>query len=223
MVGVDCSLIMNPQVWVASGHVGGFADKMVDCKKCRKRFRADKVFFAAALDPVGKAAAVLAYEANDPGEASKLAVDLFVCVGNVDAIRAGKRFIDADLNRMFRPVRGSLAQAAESARADAMIAATKAFFDAAGPERWHLDLHTAIRPSVYPTFAIVPDLVADARAGEAEAMSERLGAPSSVTEAAAGVAAGLAAAKAVFPASGSASARASSGWPEARAEGWAKS
>jgi len=84
-----------------------------------------------------------------------------VCVGNVDAIRAGKRFIDADLNRMFRPVRGSLAQAAESARADEMIAATTAFFAAAGPVRWHLDLHTAIRPSVYPTFAIVPDLVAD--------------------------------------------------------------
>lgn len=91
--------------------------------------------------------------------ASALAVDLLVCVGNVDAIRAGKRFIDADLNRMFRPVRGSLAQAAESARADDMIAATTAFFGDAGPVRWHLDLHTAIRPSVYPTFAIVPDLV----------------------------------------------------------------
>ena len=90
-----------------------------------------------------------------------LAVDLLVCVGNVDAIRAGKRFIDADLNRMFRPVRGSLAQAAESARADQMIAATAAFFGDAGPLRWHLDLHTAIRPSVYPTFAIVPDLVAE--------------------------------------------------------------
>lgn len=95
-------------------------------------------------------------------DASALAVDLLVCVGNVDAIRAGKRFIDADLNRMFRPVRGSLAQAAESARADQMIAATRAFFSSAGPQRWHLDLHTAIRPSVYPTFAIVPDLVPDA-------------------------------------------------------------
>ena len=41
MVGVDCALIMNPKVWVASGHVGGFADYMVDCKKCRRRFRAD--------------------------------------------------------------------------------------------------------------------------------------------------------------------------------------
>ncbi|MGZ8291038.1 MAG: succinylglutamate desuccinylase [Telluria sp.] len=90
-----------------------------------------------------------------------LAVDLMVCVGNVDAIAAGKRFIDADLNRMFRPVRGDLAGTAEAARADAMIAATAAFFAGAGPVRWHLDLHTAIRPSVYPTFAIVPDLIAD--------------------------------------------------------------
>jgi succinylglutamate desuccinylase len=83
-----------------------------------------------------------------------------VCVGNIDAIAAGKRFIDADLNRMFRARRGALAEAAEAARADAMIAATSAFFEGAGPVRWHLDLHTAIRPSVYPTFAVVPALVA---------------------------------------------------------------
>ncbi|MFL6657948.1 MAG: succinylglutamate desuccinylase [Massilia sp.] len=94
-------------------------------------------------------------------EPAALAADLMICVGNIDAIAAGKRFIDADLNRMFRPVRGSLADTAEAARADVMIAATDAFFAGAGPIRWHLDLHTAIRPSVYPTFAIVPDLIAD--------------------------------------------------------------
>jgi succinylglutamate desuccinylase len=90
-----------------------------------------------------------------------LAVDLMVCVGNIDAIAAGKRFIDADLNRMFRAQRGSLASAAEAARADVMVQATSDFFAGAGPVRWHLDLHTAIRPSVYPTFAVVPDLVAE--------------------------------------------------------------
>ncbi|NRR32058.1 succinylglutamate desuccinylase [Oxalobacteraceae bacterium] len=94
-------------------------------------------------------------------QASALAVDLLICVGNIAAIRAGKRFIDADLNRMFRPQRGSLASAVEAVRADELIAVTSAFFDGAGPVRWHLDLHTAIRPSVYPTFAIVPDLIAD--------------------------------------------------------------
>lgn len=92
---------------------------------------------------------------------SALAVDLMLCVGNIGAIRAGKRFIDADLNRMFRAERGTLEGTAEAARADAMVAATSAFFKDAGPVRWHLDLHTAIRPSVYPTFAIVPEIIED--------------------------------------------------------------
>ena len=35
MVGLDCSIIMNPKVWEASGHVGGFSDPMVDCKACK--------------------------------------------------------------------------------------------------------------------------------------------------------------------------------------------
>jgi glycyl-tRNA synthetase len=43
MVGLDCSIIMNPKVWVASGHVGGFSDPMVDCRACKSRFRADQV------------------------------------------------------------------------------------------------------------------------------------------------------------------------------------
>lgn len=41
VVGLDCSIIMHPKVWEASGHVGGFADPMVDCKACRKRYKAD--------------------------------------------------------------------------------------------------------------------------------------------------------------------------------------
>jgi len=40
-VGVDCAILMNPQVWVASGHVGGFSDPLIDCKKCKMRHRAD--------------------------------------------------------------------------------------------------------------------------------------------------------------------------------------
>ena len=50
MVGVDCSIIMNPKVWEASGHVGGFSDPMVDCSKCKKRFRADKVWVVCFFD-----------------------------------------------------------------------------------------------------------------------------------------------------------------------------
>lgn len=90
-----------------------------------------------------------------------LAVDLMLCVGNIDAIAQGKRFIDADLNRMFRLERGALAGTAEAARADALIAATCDFFEDAGARRWHLDLHTAIRPSHYPMFAIVPEIIAE--------------------------------------------------------------
>jgi succinylglutamate desuccinylase len=56
---------------------------------------------------------------------SALAVDLMLCVGNIDAIAVGKRFIDADLNRMFRRERGDLAGTFEAGRADALIAATR--------------------------------------------------------------------------------------------------
>jgi len=42
-VGVDCAILMNPQTWVASGHLGGFSDPLMDCKSCKERFRADKL------------------------------------------------------------------------------------------------------------------------------------------------------------------------------------
>lgn len=41
MYGVDAAILMNPKVWEASGHVAGFSDPLVECKKCKKRFRAD--------------------------------------------------------------------------------------------------------------------------------------------------------------------------------------
>jgi glycyl-tRNA synthetase len=43
MVALDSAVIMNPQVWVASGHVAGFSDPMVDCRTCKLRFRADHI------------------------------------------------------------------------------------------------------------------------------------------------------------------------------------
>ncbi len=42
-VGVDCAILMNSQTWVASGHLGGFSDPLMDCKQCKERFRADKL------------------------------------------------------------------------------------------------------------------------------------------------------------------------------------
>ena len=42
-VGLDAAILMNPRTWEASGHIGGFADPLIDCKECRARFRADKL------------------------------------------------------------------------------------------------------------------------------------------------------------------------------------
>ncbi len=42
-VGLDAAILMNPTTWVASGHVGGFSDPLIDCKKCKTRHRADKL------------------------------------------------------------------------------------------------------------------------------------------------------------------------------------
>ena len=53
-VGLDCAIIMNPETWVASGHVGGFSDPLMDCKACKTRHRADKLIedyaYANGLD-----------------------------------------------------------------------------------------------------------------------------------------------------------------------------
>ena len=42
-VGIDSAILMNPQTWVATGHVGGFSDPLIDCKCCNTRYRADKL------------------------------------------------------------------------------------------------------------------------------------------------------------------------------------
>ena len=42
-VGQDAAILMNPQTWVASGHLAGFSDPLMDCKECKERFRADKL------------------------------------------------------------------------------------------------------------------------------------------------------------------------------------
>ena len=43
IVGLDAAILMNPETWVASGHVGGFSDPLIDCKDCKTRHRADKL------------------------------------------------------------------------------------------------------------------------------------------------------------------------------------
>lgn len=51
VVGIDASIIMSPKVWEASGHVAGFHDPLIDCRKCRARFRADRAARNAAGRP----------------------------------------------------------------------------------------------------------------------------------------------------------------------------
>ncbi|HZK39225.1 MAG TPA: glycine--tRNA ligase [Clostridia bacterium] len=52
-VGLDSAILMNPQTWVASGHVGGFSDPLVDCKDCKTRHRADKLIEDTGVNPAG--------------------------------------------------------------------------------------------------------------------------------------------------------------------------
>ncbi len=52
-VGLDSAILMNPSVWVASGHVGGFSDPLMDCKECKTRHRADKLIEDAGINPAG--------------------------------------------------------------------------------------------------------------------------------------------------------------------------
>jgi len=78
MYGIDAAILMNPKVWVASGHVGGFADPLVEDLKTKKRYRADHVLEAAGFNVSGKSLAdmdamikengVKSVDGNDFGE-----------------------------------------------------------------------------------------------------------------------------------------------------------
>lgn len=54
-VGIQSTILMNPQVWVASGHVGGFSDPLMDCKDCKTRYRADTLIEDATEGKVNPA------------------------------------------------------------------------------------------------------------------------------------------------------------------------
>lgn len=69
MTGLDCSLLMNPRVWEASGHVGGFSDPMVDCRETKARYRADQLVVFTLVPSTGSTAEVPLFAA--PGEAGK--------------------------------------------------------------------------------------------------------------------------------------------------------
>ena len=56
IVALDSSIILHPEVWKASGHVGGFADPLVDCRYCKQRFRADHLEHGAVRQAAEQAA-----------------------------------------------------------------------------------------------------------------------------------------------------------------------
>jgi glycyl-tRNA synthetase len=66
VVGLDSAIIQNPKVWVTSGHVGGFSDPMVDCKKCKARFRADKLEDARCPERPSKQPGACGGELTEP-------------------------------------------------------------------------------------------------------------------------------------------------------------
>ncbi|MDF1617090.1 glycine--tRNA ligase [Petrocella sp. FN5] len=100
-VGVDCAILMNPQAWVASGHVGGFNDPLMDCKACKERFRADKM-----IEDYMEAQGITI---EDPVDSwSNEAMKAYIEDNNIDCPSCGKHdFTDIrQFNLMFKTFQG---------------------------------------------------------------------------------------------------------------------
>ena len=100
-VGVDCAILMNPQTWVASGHLAGFSDPLMDCKECHERFRADKIIedFAEANN--------IKLESSVDGWSQQQMMD-FINDNNIPCPTCGKHnFTDIrQFNLMFKTFQG---------------------------------------------------------------------------------------------------------------------
>ena len=100
-VGVDCAILMNSQTWVASGHIGGFSDPLMDCKECHERFRADQLienFCKEKGIDLGKSVDAMSHEE----------MKAFVEDNNIPCPSCGKHdFTDIrQFNLMFRTFQG---------------------------------------------------------------------------------------------------------------------
>ncbi len=100
-VGVDCAILMNPQTWVASGHLAGFSDPLMDCKECHERFRADKIIEDFAADNN------ITLESSVDGWSQQQMMD-FINDNNVPCPSCGKHnFTDIrQFNLMFKTFQG---------------------------------------------------------------------------------------------------------------------
>ncbi len=100
-VGLDAAILMNPQTWVASGHLSGFSDPLMDCRACKERFRADKIIEAWAADN--------AYELPKPIDAfSQTEMKEFIDAHQIPCPTCGSHdFTDIrQFNLMFKTFQG---------------------------------------------------------------------------------------------------------------------
>ncbi|SAL74646.1 succinylglutamate desuccinylase [Caballeronia terrestris] len=88
--------------------------------------------------------------------AAKLTARVLVILGNIAAMRIADRYLDDDLNRLFNGRHLALPSSREAPRAAELEAAALAFFADVTHPKWHIDMHTAIRASVFEQFALLP-------------------------------------------------------------------
>lgn len=81
---------------------------------------------------------------------------VLVVLGNPAALASNTRYLTSDINRMFGGRVAQFAACEETARVPVLEKAVSEFYAAAGPDRWHLDLHTAIRASYHVRFGVLP-------------------------------------------------------------------
>ena len=102
IVGLDSAIIQNPKAWVASGHVGGFSDPMVDCRESKKRYRADHLVVLVPKD--GEGPWIAYQEGEEPQEIEKRVKKLGKgkSIGNFEA-KALDKLNASDLAKVIGP------------------------------------------------------------------------------------------------------------------------
>jgi len=98
MVGLDAAIIMHPSVWEASGHIQNFSDPLIDCKKCKRRFRADHLLSADSMEPQ--------YDKEKPLHLKLAEVKCPECGGDLTEIR--------QFNLMFKTFMGPVEEEANA-------------------------------------------------------------------------------------------------------------
>ena len=100
IVGLDSSIIQNPKTWIASGHVGGFSDPMVDDRETKQRYRADHLW--ALFPQVANLEYGVAFIASSQGEAN----EIVKAIASVETRKAVKSLISAEAANRLRRING---------------------------------------------------------------------------------------------------------------------